>query len=99
MYFDAETFDHVRTEYNHEIAPKQDTFGTLGRMAGTKLVLTEDFSDFRATPPGLKLPHMYRAVFSTSSTSGLYEYTWSLKISQYLFNQNLAADFFTFDIK
>lgn len=98
LYFDNETFNHVRSEYRHEVAAKQDTFGTLGRQAGAKLVLTEDFSDFKVTN-GLNLPHTYKANFSTSSNSGLYEYTWGLRITQYLFNQNLAADFFTFDIK
>ncbi len=98
MYFDAENYNHIRSDYRHEIVPRQDTFGTLGRMAGAKLVLTEDFSDFKVTN-GLNLPHAYKAVFSTSSQSGLFEYTWGLRITQYLFNQNLAADFFTFDIK
>lgn len=98
LYFDAETYNHVRSDYFHEIASKQDTFGTLGRQAGAKLSLTEDFSDFKLAG-GLNLPHSYKAVFSTSSNSGLFEYTWGLRISQYLFNQNLAADFFTFDVK
>ena len=98
MYFDAETYLHVRSDYRHEISAKQDTFGTLGRMAGAKLVLTEDFSDFKVTN-GLNLPYTYKATFSTSSQSGLYEYVWGLRLTQYLFNQNLASDFFTFDIK
>ncbi len=98
LYFDAETYNHVRSDYRHEVAAKQDTFGTLGRQAGAKLILTEDFSDFKPAG-GLNLPHGYKAVFSTSSNSGLFEYTWGLKIAQYLFNQNLAADFFTFDVK
>lgn len=98
LYFDAENYNHIRSDYRHEVAAKQDTFGTLGRQAGARLVLTEDFSDFKAVG-GLNLPHSYKAVFSTSSNSGLFEYSWGLRITQYLFNQNLAADFFTFDVK
>ena len=95
---DAETFDHVRTEYRHEIAPKQDTFGTLGRQAGALLTLTENFGDYREVE-GHRLPFSYSIVFSSSSQSGQYEYTWAIRVAEYRLNQKLAPDFFTFDPK
>src|SRR5258706_2981530 len=98
LYFDSETFNHVRTEYRHEINPKEDTFGTLGRQGGTRLILTEDFSDFR-TVDGFTLPYSYKADYSTNSNQGVYEYTWGMKVAQYYLNQKLEPDFFTFDPK
>lgn len=96
LYFDAETFNHVRSEYYHEINPSQDRFGTLGRQAGLRLVLTEDFSDFKSVD-GLTLPHSQKIKFLSSSNSGVFEYMWSIRVAQFRFNQKLAPDFFTFD--
>ncbi|MEO6654484.1 MAG: hypothetical protein ABIO36_00225 [Pyrinomonadaceae bacterium] len=98
LYFDTETFNHVRSEYIHEINPKEDTFGTLGRQGGTRLILTEDFSDFK-TVDGFTFPYSYKVDFSTSSNQGLFEYTWSIKVTQYYLNQKLAPEFFTFETK
>lgn len=98
IYFDAENFRHLRTEYRDQINPSQDRFGTLGRQAGTTLSLIENFDDFR-TADGLTLPYAYKAEYETSSNQGLYQFVWSIKVQQYLVNQNLATDFFTFEKK
>jgi hypothetical protein len=98
LYFDAENFRHLRSEYRDQINPKQDTFGTLGRQAGVTIKLTEDFTDFR-TVDGVTLPYSYSANYLTDSNSGVFEYTWTIKIQQYLLNQNLAPGFFSFDQK
>lgn len=98
LYFDIETFNHVRSEYIHEINPKEDTFGTLGRQGGTRLILTEDFSDYRIVD-GFTLPYSYKVDYSTNSNQGVYEYKWGFKVTQYYPNQKLAPDFFTFDTK
>ena len=95
MFFDAETFHHVRTEYRHEISAGADPFGTLGRQAGVRISLTEVFGDFR-TVDGYTFPYDYRASYRTESNSGTYEYEWGVKIGAYNLNQNLAADFFKF---
>jgi hypothetical protein len=98
FFFDAENFRHLRTEYKDQINPKQDTFGTLGRQGGVTIKLTENFDDFR-TVDGVTLPYSYTAHYVTDSNSGTFEFTWGIKFQQYLLNQNLAADFFTFDKK
>lgn len=95
LFFDAETFSHVRTEYRREISSSQDTWGQLGRQAGVRLALTEIFGDFR-TVDGYTFPYDYRATYRTESNSGTYEYSWGVKIGAYNLNQNLAADFFKF---
>jgi hypothetical protein len=98
MFFDVETFQHVRTEYRRTVAPKDQPFGTLGVQGGVVIALTENFGDFKTTG-NLTLPHSYKLSYITESNSGVYEYEWNFTIAQYLFNQNLAADFFTFEKK
>lgn len=98
LFFDAETFRHLRTEYRHVINPSQDTFGTLGRQAGVRQSLIETFSDFK-TADGMTLPYGYQAHYTTESNSGTFEYFWRLTFQKYILNPNLDANFFTFDVK
>ncbi|PYS88651.1 MAG: hypothetical protein DMF62_09160 [Acidobacteria bacterium] len=98
LYFDAETFYHLRTEYHHVISPRQDTFGVLGRQAGTILDLVEYYGDFQ-TVEGLTLPYSYQVDFKTASTSGTFEYSWGVKVAGYYYNQKLAPDFYSFESK
>ena len=98
LFFDAETFRHVRTEYRHTIAEKQARFGALGQVSGLKQAVIEDFGDFK-TVEGITLPHSYKIQYSTDSSDGLYEYNWAINITKYYFNQNLDANFYTFDVK
>jgi len=99
LYFDAQTFQQVRTEYRHLIAAKTSTFGKLGdQTGGFELSLIENFGDYK-NENGLILPHTYQLKYMTTSNQGTYEFNWGVKISQYLFNQNLAPDFFSFDDK
>ncbi len=67
LYFDAETFRHLRTEYKYEI---DNTFGSdapdSSKMQTTRQQLTEEFDDFRAVD-GLMLPHRYRLQLSRES--------------------------------
>ena len=98
MYFDTESFRHVRTEYRHTINPSQDTFGTLGRQAGVRQSLIESFADFK-TVDGLTLPYSYNAHYTTESNNGTFEFFWRLALQQHLVNPNLAPNFFTFEPK
>ncbi len=96
MFFDAENFRHIRSEYRREISSKQDTFGQLGRQGGVRMRLTEDFADFKDTE-GLMLPHSYKLNYQTDSNSGTYEYIWGINVTQYMFNRKLEDNFFTFE--
>jgi hypothetical protein len=98
LFFDSQTFRHVRTEYRRTVAPKDATFGVLGQEGGVRISLREDFGDFKNTG-GLTLPHSYKIHYETDSNSGTYEYDWGFKVAQYLFNQNLDPNFFSFDEK
>ena len=98
LFFDKQNFRHVRTEYRFVIAAKVETFGTLGQQTGAEVSLTETFADFK-DESGLTLPYSYKIQHLTNSNKGTYEYNWNFTISKYLFNQNLAPDFFTFQEK
>ncbi|MEW6207896.1 MAG: hypothetical protein AB1631_05985 [Acidobacteriota bacterium] len=64
LFFDAETFRHLRTEYLYEI---DTTFGAdapdSSRAQAVRQQLVEEFGDFRAVD-GLTLPHRYRLQLS-----------------------------------
>jgi hypothetical protein len=96
IFFDAENFQHVRTEYRRTVTPKEATFMVLGQQTGVRIELTESFGNFK-NAGGLTLPHSYKLQYLTDSNSGTYEYNWGIMISQYLFNQKLDANFFTFE--
>jgi len=98
LYFDAETFHHVRTEYRRQIPPKTPGFGVANQIAYSTLVLTESFSDFRLID-GVTLPHIYRVEFVSNSNNSTYQSAWGIKVGRYVFNQKLTPDFFTFDTK
>lgn len=96
LYFDTETYRHVRTEYRREIAAPTPRFGQQNQIASSQITLTEDFSDFRMID-GLTLPFAYKAVFSSNSNTTAYENTWGIKVEEYRLNQLLQPGFFTFD--
>jgi hypothetical protein len=97
LYFDKETFRHVRTEYKRvSSAGIGLTPEASSRYSENRITLTEDFSDFK--PEGkLTLPHSYRILYSATGTSrGSTEIEWTFNLTEFAFNQNLAAN--TFDI-
>ena len=98
LYFDPDTFNHVLTEYRYEVSPGEGTFGAANQRASAVVSLLEEFSDFKEAD-GLNLPYNYRVTYRTNSNVGMYENSLGIKVSQYLINQELAADFFTFDAK
>ncbi|MDQ6785991.1 MAG: hypothetical protein M3033_04125 [Acidobacteriota bacterium] len=98
LYFDKETFRHVRTEYKRSAsagigARPEDSSG----FTDTKFRITEDFSDFK-TEKGLTLPHSYHILYSVSGgKGGTTEVDWNFTLNEFAFNQNLAANTFDAD--
>ena len=97
LYFDKETFRHIRTEYKRvSSAGIGSTPEASSRYSENRITLTEDFSDFK-TEGKLTLPHGYRILYLTTGTSnGSTEIEWTFNLTEFAFNQNLAAN--TFDI-
>jgi hypothetical protein len=89
LYFDKETFRHVRTEY------KRIASAAIGRRpeessgkVESRFKLTEDFSEFE-TRNGLTLPRKYRLFYSAEGVNGTTEIEWDFVLSEIAFNQKL----------
>jgi len=100
LYFDKDSFRHVRSEYKRiASAGIGSTPEASARFSENRITLTEDFADFKQEG-GLILPHSYRILYSTTGTSsGSTEIEWILNLTQFAVNQNLAADTFNIDAK
>lgn len=98
LFFDKETFRHIRTEY------KRVSSAGIGQSIGTQqltegnITLIEEFSDFKAEN-NLNLPHKYRINYATTGQSITTEIEWLFTLSQFTFNQNLHPDTFIIDAK
>ncbi|HQX56882.1 MAG TPA: hypothetical protein PLP07_13215 [Pyrinomonadaceae bacterium] len=94
LYFDKDTFRHVRTEYKRMssagigLRPEDST-----KYDETRFKIIEEFGDFRAES-GLTLPHTYRIVYSTSGQRGTTEIEWKFTLTEFAANQKLEASTF-----
>ncbi len=98
LFFDSSTFQHVRTEYHRTIRIGQISVGKANQLTDAQNDLVEEFSDFRSLQ-GFTLPYNYKVTFKSNSNSQEYESVWGIRVANYYYNQKLASDFFTFDIK
>jgi hypothetical protein len=86
LFFDGETFRHVRTEYHMQVT------GQLGndpeqsyRQSQSRYAMVEEFSDFKQEH-GLTLPHTYKLKLTISKQGGSFDADWVLNLSQFIFN-------------
>ena len=100
MFFDAETFHHVRTEYLRSIAAAMgSTPEASASQTETRYKLVEDFSDFKKEG-GLTLPHAYKISFEIASgRAGNFKAEWALTFSEFQFNQRIDPTSFDVDDK
>jgi len=98
VFFDAETFQHVRTEYTRQIAAQMgsnpETSATQGQTTNYKLV--EDFSDFKKEG-GLTLPHSYKISLEIGGRQGTFIADWAMTLSDFQFNQRIDPSLFDVD--
>jgi len=89
LFFDAETFQHLRTEYQQEFhAPTVSRPEIAAGQQGTRLKFTEDFSDYRKEG-GLTLPHTYKMQLTFESERNPLLQDWVVSLNQFLFNKQL----------
>jgi hypothetical protein len=81
LFFDPETFRHVRTRYSFEIGATIGTRQNSNQNTETYYTLTEDFDDFREVD-GLTLPHKYRMQFGAEGRSGSALRDWTVTIKK-----------------
>ena len=94
LYFDAETFRHVRSEYEYTVSaymgarPSSTAAGVMGPATPTggvsRFQLIEEFSDFQPTGK-LTLPHTYKIQLVVEATAQNLE--WTINFSQFVFDQ------------
>lgn len=89
LFFDKETFRHVRTEYRRVIAAAQGaTVDSSSRQSETRYKMVEDYSDFRPVG-GLTLPHAYSLYLELLTGNGTTSYTWESTIQSLTINQDI----------
>jgi hypothetical protein len=97
LYFDLETFRHVRTEYEYTIEPRIGTSPTDIRSAGRieRYSLREDFADFKIAGK-LTLPFLYTVNVTNERqiASGTHSRDWIIKILQVVYDEPLNANVF-----
>ncbi|MEP7339067.1 MAG: hypothetical protein ABI977_15130 [Acidobacteriota bacterium] len=94
LYFDPETFRHVRTRYRFEIAATIATREAPNSNPEAYFTVTEDFDDFRAVD-GVTLPHKYRLQYSSEGRSGTSIQDWTVMIDRIAHNAKLDDQLFT----
>ena len=95
LYFDPDTFRHVRTEYSQTVyaTDQQRIPGGGGGMPGpssqrassTRITAFEEFADFKEEH-GLILPHTYTFNLSIQSEVKPALIDWSVKLTEFTFN-------------
>jgi hypothetical protein len=105
IFFDSQTFQHVRTEY---MIYKAAALGSIDTSAGrdsSRWHIVETFSDFK-TMGDLTLPSSYKinyTFFGGSSTQpGLdknRDVDWTFKVTNFSFNQEADDKAFEIDAK
>lgn len=89
LYFDAATFQHIRTEYKTmQSAPIGNRPEDSSRQNETRVKLVEDFSDFKEVK-GLTLPHTYRLSYVNTGARGTTEIQWDMKLASFSVNDKL----------
>lgn len=106
MYFDKDTFQHVRTEYNRVIGARQGT--SVDSSAGQgedRYRLVEDFSDFKKAG-NLTLPSVYKISYSYFSSAGTrtkqnanHEIGLTFNLVNYSYNQQIDDSVFEMEAK
>lgn len=88
MYFDKETFRHVRTEYTRTASASMGrTMDESARQSETRFKIIEDFSDFKEFQ-AVTLPSKYKISYSVTGKTPT-EIEWVCDISEFAVNEKL----------
>ncbi len=97
MFFDAETFQHVRTEYEkRQVQLMADQPSVTQQQGDSVTKLIEEFSDFK-TEGGLMLPHSYKIQLSVETLNQRVLQDWVFSLATFSFDQKI--DDSQFDVR
>jgi len=92
LYFDPETFRHVRSQFKVEIAASRlDKISDSAELE--RYLLIEEFDQFEEVD-GLTLPHSYKLDFSIDAPRGSFVGSWTYAIKQIGHNQAIDRQVF-----
>ncbi|MBD0370148.1 MAG: hypothetical protein ICV60_04885 [Pyrinomonadaceae bacterium] len=96
LFFDAETFQHVRSEYRKTIAGQMGTSPDASSSAGaeTRYKMVEEFGDFKQEG-NLNLPHDYKLSLVIENPSNSMSFEWIMKFTRFTFGQAIAEKEFS----
>lgn len=94
LYFDPETFRHVRTRYQYEVAAMIGARDNPNQNTESYFSVTEDFDNFRVVD-GLTLPQKYRLQFSAESGKATSIQEWTVTFDRIAHNPKLDEALFT----
>lgn len=105
LYFDAKTFQHIRTEYRATIAVQQgqrvggsgsgaDAADRSSQQREVRQTLTEDFSNFKKVND-INLPHTHKMYLRLEDARGVREYEFTSEYFEFFFNQDLDPNSFS----
>ncbi|HEX5703640.1 MAG TPA: hypothetical protein VFX97_10615 [Pyrinomonadaceae bacterium] len=91
LYFDAENFRHIRTEYERVIAATMGArpIDSSSRL-DTRYKVIEEFLDFKEEN-GLTLPHTYKFELQISSGNAPLLLDWVISLQKFSFNQSMSG--------
>jgi hypothetical protein len=99
LYFEAETFRHVRTEYEQrQVQQMVNQPGVTQQQGDSITKLIEEFSDFKIET-GLTLPHTYKLQLSIEALNRRVLQDWAFTLSQFVFNKSLDPKQFDVNAK
>lgn len=97
IFIDAETYHHLRTEYERVIAaPMGATPGASASMREMRYTFVENFRDFRAEG-GLTLPHTYTIEYSVSKLNNPIALDWTFTLTRFTFDYPIQEKEFLVD--
>ncbi|HYO92570.1 MAG TPA: hypothetical protein VEQ40_13080 [Pyrinomonadaceae bacterium] len=91
LFFDAETFHHVRTEYKYTVPAQMGRTSTESAQQKESIYrMTEEFSDFK-TESNLTLPHSYKLRLAVELPTRTQTLDFDMALAQFAFNQPVEA--------
>lgn len=86
LYFDANTFQHVRSQYEYVVSARQGAIAeTSVSQHDNRFKLIEDFSDFQPTGK-LMLPYTYTIDLTVDLSNRTQTLVWTINLQQFSFN-------------
>jgi hypothetical protein len=89
LFFDAETFRHVRTVYQYVLAARMGkTMVESIRQLESRYQFVEEFSDFKKEGK-LMLPHTYKIRYTIEEQTNTQMLEWVMNFSQFVFDEEI----------